>query len=617
MRSLIRILSVGCALVVVTPAYAQPTAAGPPDTDNRAAAYHAFVRGRTLESAGDIEGAVAAFMRAAELDPDASDIWSELAALYARRNQADEALEAGIAALDRDPDNEEAHRILGLVYAARAGSRGNAGQEDVDQAVDHLERARDPLTVDPGLSLTLGRVYVGSGQSAKAIEVLIELLDAEPQFADALVLLAQAYEAQGAWDEAAAAYERAVTSSPQRAGYRRQLANALLNAGQPLRALHVVRELVRVRSDDVGGWYLLSDLELQLNNLDEAEAAARRLIELEPDGLRGDYVLSRILGAKGEYQAIIDQLEPAVRGARERDVAPRQIASLLQRLSIAHDQLGDHDAAIDRLDEALDLTPGNLSVQAQLVQTYLDAGRVNEAAALVSQAQQQSPGNLALQRLEAQTLSARGAVADALAVLERALSQHEGQPVAHFALADMYSQNDRVDDAVRVLEAAEVRFPDNTAVVFQLGAVFERGQRFREAEEAFRRALERDPEDAATLNYLGYMLAERGERLDESVDLIQRALELDPNNGSYLDSLGWAYLKQNRLELAEPALRQASEQLRRNSVVQDHLGDLLFRLERYAEAASVWERALVGDGDGVDRSVIEGKIRDAQAKLGR
>ena len=113
------------------------------------------------------------------------------------------------------------------------------------------------------------------------------------------------------------------------------------------------------------------------------------------------------------------------------------------------------------------------------------------------------------------------------------------------------------------------------------------------------------------------MLAERGERLDESVELIQRALALDPTNGSYLDSLGWAYLQQNRLELAEPPLRRASDQLRRNSVVQDHLGDLLFRLEQYAEAISAWERALAGDGDGVDLSVIQDKIGDSQRRLPR
>ena len=87
--------------------------------------------------------------------------------------------------------------------------------------------------------------------------------------------------------------------------------------------------------------------------------------------------------------------------------------------------------------------------------------------------------------------------------------------------------------------------------------------------------IEEDSEHAAALNYLGYMLAERGERLSESVALIERAIEMDPHNGSYLDSLGWAYFKLDRLDLAEAPLRAAGDQLQSNSVVQDHLGDLL------------------------------------------
>ena len=614
MRFLLCTLLSAGVVTSAAPVHAQSTASPQSLFEDRAAAYHAFVLGRSLEGAGDIDGAVAAYERAAELDPAASDIWAELAALYARRSRPDEAIAAGNAALERDPDSAEAHRTLGLVYAARAGARGGPAQDDVNRAVDHLERARDQVTADAGLELTLGRLYLTIRESAKAIEVLSELLEAEPRFTEALELLAQAHEMQGEWVEAAAAYERAVMWSPRRTRYRRQLATALLNAGQPRRALEVLRELVRVRPDDAGSWYLLSDLELELNNYDEARTAAQRLVELEPDGLRGAYALSRVLGAQREYQGMVDTLVPAVRRARERGVEASQVASLLQRLSVAHRQLGDYDAAIDTLTGALDLAPSNLGLQAQLAQVYLDAGRLDEAVATVSRAQQENPGDLTLLRIEAQTLSARGEVGDALAVLERALSQYKDEPGAHFALASMYSQHNRVDDAVRVLTAAEVRFPQNTGVVFQLGAIFERGQRYREAEGAFRRVLDRDPEDAATLNYLGYMLAERGERLDESVDLIQRALALDPNNGSYLDSLGWAYLKQNRLDLAEPPLRQASDQLRRNSVVQDHLGDLLFRLQRYAEAISMWERALAGDGDGVDRLVIESKISDAQAR---
>ena len=610
-------LSVVGVLALGASAHAQAVESGQPSTDERAEAYHAFIEGRSHESAGDTDAAAASYTRAAQLDPTASDIWAELAGLYARRSEAEPAIEAATAALEREPDNLEAHRILGLVYAARVGARTGGDEADLDRAIEHLERARKPLSPDPALYLTLGRLYLTTENPDQAIAILTEVIDAEPQFADALALLAQAHESKGDWDEASAVYERAVLVGPQRARYRRQLANALINADQPQRALEVLRDLVGFRPDDAAAWYTLSGLEFQQRNPGEAERAVRRVIELEPEGLRGPYLLTQILAAQSRYQELTEVLGPIIERAALSNVDPNQVASLLQRLGAAHEQLGDHDAAIRALSSARDLSPSDLGVQAQLAQTYIEAQRFDEAEEVVDQAKLQRPDNLMLSRLEAMTLSAQGEVGDAVEVLQGALEQHQEQPAAHVALANLYSEHDKVDDAVQVLRDAETQFPNNTQVLFQLGAVFERGQRYPEAEAAFRRVLEREPDDAQTLNYLGYMLAERNERLDESVELIQRALELDPDNGSYLDSLGWAYFKKDELDLAETALRRAGDQLLRNSVVQDHLADLLFKIERYAEAVTAWERALAGDRDGVDVSGIERKLGDARARLRR
>ena len=598
-------------------AQAQAPAPEPPGLDDRAAAYHAFMLGRTLEREGEIDEAIDAYRRAAELDPASSGVWAELAGLFARRNRPDEAIEAGNEALDRSPDDREAHRTLGLVYAARVESRETPAQSDVDLAMDHLAQARNPRSPDVMLSITLGRLYLSTGQPQPAVEVLTDMLDMAPQFADGQVLLARAHEALDQWDEAAAAYERAVLYSPRRARYRRRLADALANAGRTDRAIEVLRELVQLRPDDTNGWYRLAGLELDARNYDAAEAAARRVVELEPQDVRGAYLLSRALGGKRRYREMAEVLAPVVQRARASGVDSRQVAGLLQQLAFAQQNVGDFDDAVDSLTGALELAPSNFvfGLQVQLVQVHLDAGRPDEAGDLLAEARGSRRDNLALLRLEAQVLSARGSVGEAVAVLERARDRYEEEPIAHVALAGLYSRHDRVDEAVGVLRAAEERFPDNTLILFQLGAVFERGRRYDEAEGAFRRVLEHDPDDAQTLNYLGYMLAERGERLDESVDLIRRALELDPHNGAYLDSLGWAYYKQDELELAESPLRAASDQLPRNSVVQDHMGDLLFRFERYAEAIDAWERALAGDREGVDAAAVEAKIRDARTRL--
>ncbi|MGC4080965.1 MAG: tetratricopeptide repeat protein [Vicinamibacterales bacterium] len=50
-------------------------------------------------------------------------------------------------------------------------------------------------------------------------------------------------------------------------------------------------------------------------------------------------------------------------------------------------------------------------------------------------------------------------------------------------------------------------------------------------------------------------------------------------------------------------------------MVQDHYGDVLFRLGRFDDAVAAWTKALTGDLDAVDRGDIDKKIRSAKQKL--
>jgi Flp pilus assembly protein TadD len=183
---------------------------------------------------------------------------------------------------------------------------------------------------------------------------------------------------------------------------------------------------------------------------------------------------------------------------------------------------------------------------------------------------------------------------------------------AQLTLAQMLDEAGRTTDADRVLDDAAQKFPSDVRVPFERGALLERRKDYSGAETAFREALTRDPLHAPSLNYLGYMLAERGDRLDEAVALVERALTIDPGNGSYLDSLGWAYVQQKRFDKAEPLLRQAADQLPGNSVVQDHLGDLLWAIGRRQEATAAWRRALEGDREQIDVKSIEKKLDRAR-----
>ena len=100
----------------------------------------------------------------------------------------------------------------------------------------------------------------------------------------------------------------------------------------------------------------------------------------------------------------------------------------------------------------------------------------------------------------------------------------------------------------------------------------------------------------------------------EAKRLAVAANKLDPDNPSYLDSLGWAQFKRGDLVPAEKNLTRAAAALPRNSVIQDHLGDLLARLGRPKDAATAWTRALEGDSDELNRASVEKKIRDIQRR---
>ncbi len=637
------------ALFVPATSWAQPTD-DPASVEVQADAYRLFLLGRHLENEDDIEGAIKALRQAAELDAETGEILGELASLYVRHDRIEEAVRAANDALERESENLTAHRILGLVLAAQGGVRGGA-EHDVARAIEHLEQARKTILPDYQVELTLARLYLRQGRGERTIQLLEELLEDNAGFTEGGLLLSEAYEEAGQsddaiaiveglvssgrpssralrrlgqlygrerrWDDAIRAFEQAMARNPRDSTIRRELADALMQIGEVERARDELRQLTELRPNDGSALYRLCEVELELGNLDGAAATARGLIRIEPNGIRGPYALAQVQARRHDHQAVIDTLEPALERARQGNLHANQIASLLGRVGFAYERLQDFDAAIGAYAEAAELLPGSLAFGARLVQSYLDAGRPADARMALDRIQAQHPSTLTLVRLEARLLGEQGDVNGGVRALRRVLTRNVDDPTAHIALAGYYADYDRLDEAADLLREATTSFPENVSILFQLGAVLERNDQYDDAERAFRRVLERDSEHAAALNYLGYMLADRGERLEESVGLLERAIEIDPHNGAYLDSLGWAYFKLDRLDLAETHLRQASEQMVWNSVIQDHLGDLLYRLGRYDEAIEAWETALAGDREDVESAAIEQKMEDARRRSRR
>lgn len=638
---------------------ARDRAPQPPTTSpaKLAQAYEQFLTGHHLEENDDVAGAIAAYRKAIDLAPLAADIPAELAGLYLRHDKIDDAVSAAEQALKVAPANPEAHRVLGLIAAAKIDSRPQRQQDgaaaDVSNAIQHLERAiANPIgEADPNARGTLARLYLRIAAYDKAIPLLVDLVRQQPAWLEGPRLLAQAYagagrtadaidllderatddpsllstladfyERQERWKDAANAYARALNVAPRNAELKTRYAQALLNAGgrdNISSARDALADVVSTRND-ARALYLLSQADRRIGDLPGAEAAARRVMAVQDQSPWGYFALAEALEAGRQYAQIVDALTPAI--AKFHGLSgdhAMELRMLLPHLGYAQQELGQYDQALATFGEAHRLSPKDALVTSYLIDANISARKYAPAVQLAQQARAENPNDLTLARLLAQALRLDGKPDQGVIVLEDALKNHLDDPAAYVALAQIYQDVSRGPQAVKLLQDAQVKFPSSTSITFALGAVFDKQKNFAGSEMAFRRVLAREPDNAGALNYLGYMLAERGERLDESVGYLKKALEKEPDNGSFLDSLGWAYFKAGKFDLAEENLRRAADQLRVNSVIQEHYGQLLFKVGRFEDAIAAWNRALAGDGVSVDRADIDKKIRGARQKLNK
>ena len=637
------------ALLAVTLAVQpEPSQAPAPGPAARADAYQAFLEARRLESNGDAAGAITALEKAATLD-QSPGILTELAQLYARQDRPDDAQKAARRALTLDPDNPDAHWMLGMLGVPSSVMQGDSAsardRAAIGEAIGHLERAAAGRSYDLNIPVVLGRLYLQvdraddavkvlrtvydgesgaieagallaqaldrAGRTAEGLHVLEQVLAAEPRFFRARLQQAELLEKLRRWTQAAEAYGLAAQENPNAVELRVRQATALLSADQPDEARKVLEQVIESRPTDLQARYLLAQTQRELGDGEGAERTARALMSIAPADVRGPVVLSQVYADRRDHAKVIEVLTPIV---EKGSIGNAQSAmGVTMRLASAHMALGQQDTAIAILEKARAARPDPM-MDAYLMQSLIMARRFDRAIGFGQEIRTARPGDVQVGRLLAQAYLGAKRPDEAIGILEEERKRRPEDPSVTLSLATTLADAGREPQAMALLAEAEPAFGDQVIYWFQRGAILERFDRRPEAKAAFRKALEVEPAHAPTLNYLGYMMVEDGGPLDEAVSLIEKALIEDPDNGSYLDSLGWAYFKQGRAAEARKYLQRAADLSKSNSVIQDHLGDVLHALSDGSGAIAAWERALAGDGESVDAAVIKSKIARARGR---
>ena len=129
-------------------------------------------------------------------------------------------------------------------------------------------------------------------------------------------------------------------------------------------------------------------------------------------------------------------------------------------------------------------------------------------------------------------------------------------------------------------------------ILYRRGASYERLASYKNSDRDLLKALEIDPDNVYVLNYLAYSWLEREYKINTALEMLERAYAQRSNDAYIIDSIGWAYYLIKDYIKAENFLKRAVELMPEDPIVNDHYGDILWKLNRKIQARYFWKNVL-------------------------
>ncbi len=679
-------VALGSPQQTAAPAGAPAKSAAPASaTQNpdRAAAYYHFGLAHMYEDMATNYGrpeyatrAIEEYKLALDADPNSKYLNSGLAELYLRTGRVREAVLAAQEILKTEPNNLEAHKLLGRVYLQSLGNVQNGGPSekvlqlaiaeytkivelqsndiesrlllgqlytlahDTPHAEEQFKAAQhiDPNSED--VVLNLARLYSDSGDMTHAIQVL-SAVPADDRTAKMDYALGMSYDQLKENKSAIDAYSKAFDMEPDNLDAERGLAQALLNDNQLGPALKHFEAISTADPQDAQTYLRLAEIERRQGHYEQALTTLKKAKALASDSLEIGFNEALIDDSLGHYDEAAQALQQLVKQTNHpdgqyADAEKNNRSIFLDRLANIYREQNKTELAVQtyQLMVAMGGEYAERGYQGQ-VDAYRDGKQYDKATQVAQQAALAMPKDKSVQLMLAGQLADTGKAEEGIKLAKAQLRGNAGDREVHLALAQMYTRLRRWKDASDEIDAADAlsgptyataeklgapgpvkeNQDDKIYIYFLRGALAERQKHYDSAEEEFRKILTIDANNSMTLNYLGYMLGDRGVKLDDALAMVQKAVQLDPQNGAYLDSLGWVYFKMGQYALAEANLRKASERMGQDPAVHDHLGELFEKTGRLKMAAAQWEQSLQEYARTVPADAEPGDVSKVQKKL--
>jgi tetratricopeptide (TPR) repeat protein len=474
---------------------------------------------------------------------------------------------------------------------------------------------RNALAKDPSLAAAHERLATSAlalGDGATALGAIVRAADLKPDDLDLQVkagtflLLAKRFE------DARGRAEKVLAKAPNRGDALVLRANALAGLSDFDAAVTQLQDAIQL--DPRAALYSnLGSFELARGRKDDAEAAFRRAVELEPRSVNAQLALAQYLWTSGR----VSDAERILKVARQLEPANPLANRALAALHVSTGRLDEAEPYFKTLaDNSKALGPA-----LDLANYYVATRRPANAIAVLEVAARRPEWWAAAQTRIAALQQSEGKKDEALKTIDAVLARDSKNVPALVTKSRFLIAESKTKDARALIESAVAADARSIDAHYLLGTLQAQAGQFEDAAKSFRRVLDLNPKAAAAQVQLARLELARGAAAS-SVQLSSDAVKGDPANPIARLLLVRGYLAQRQLDRADTELKSLVQAYPDWAPARVELGRLRLQQGNKAAAREAFERALalnaanVGALSGVTAlDAAEHKLDAAKARV--
>jgi tetratricopeptide (TPR) repeat protein len=477
---------------------------------------------------GQTREAVAHYQEALRLKPDFSDAKYGLSEVCSKLGDRAGAIRLLRELINADPNSVEARYSLALeLWRGYSESTGLRNKQDLEEAVQHLQAARQLQPQQPQVLFALGEILAEKEDLSGAVEALAKAVELAPHNPEFHYNYALALRMKGDTETAEREVRETLRLNPKHVLARRTLGLLLRQKGDFQSALTELRAGATERPDDAEIRHTLGTVLLRLDDLNGAIEELRQATRLNPYLSEAYLILAQALQKAGRGDEASQARMEGQRIDKLRASVGR--AMVLVQSAVDSRTKGDTAAALSALREAVTLSPDFSEAYYQLALTLRESnGNKAEIESALGRVLELKPDYAAAHYQMGLAWQDQGQQALAQVEFRRAVELAPSFVQARRALGEVALFSEDWQTAVEQFRGLLFWNPDDAEAHQALGRALIAQQRWDEAIQESRAATVLK-EDLAEAHYdLGIALKARGEVPEAELEF-RIAHRLDPN----------------------------------------------------------------------------------------